>query len=199
MTDFKSSQTAINLMRAFAGESQARNRYLFAAAEADKQKLPVIAAVFRMTADQELAHAKVFYDHLQQLAGETVHIDGGYPVDSGQSIVSLLMAAQHNEYEENDPVYPSFAACAKEEGFLPVYHSFTAIAAIERTHGDRFGRFAKLMQEDKLFSEGKSITWMCLNCGHIHVGAAVPEQCPVCHHAQGYFVRQDMAPYTKIG
>ncbi len=186
-------------MRAFAGESQARNRYLIAAAEADNKGLQAVAAVFRMTADQELAHAKIFYDHLRQLAGQTVTIDGGYPIDSGLSVPALLEAARHNEYEENDPVYPAFAACAKEEGFLPVWQSFTDIAAIERTHGDRFGRFAKLMQEGKLFADDQSVAWMCLNCGHIHTGTAAPEICPVCHHPQGFFVRQDMAPFTKIG
>ena len=100
--DFKQSETKKNLMRAFAGESQARNRYIFAAAQAKKQKMQVVEFVFRFTAKQEEAHAAVFYQHLKELSGETVHIDGGYPVDIYESVSEILRAAEHNEYEEFD-------------------------------------------------------------------------------------------------
>ena len=106
--DFKSSETKLNLMRAFAGESQARNRYTFGASQAKTNKLHVIEAIFTFTANQEKEHAEIFYNHLKDLAGETITIDGGYPVDITQSIVQLLRYAQHNEYEEHDDVYKAF-------------------------------------------------------------------------------------------
>ena len=142
--DFKQSETKKNLMRAFAGESQARNRYIFAAAQAKKQKMQVVEFVFRFTAKQEEAHAAVFYQHLKELSGETVHIDGGYPVDIYESVSELLRAAEHNEYEEFDPVYQAFGDKALEEGFPQVAASFHQIAGIEKTHGDRFGQLADL-------------------------------------------------------
>ncbi len=106
--DFQNSETKLNLMRAFAGESQARNRYTMAAEAAKKQGLPIIASLFTFTADQERAHAEIFYNHLKPFAGETIHIDGGYPVDISDSIVDLLRAARHNEYEEYESVYRAF-------------------------------------------------------------------------------------------
>lgn len=100
--DFRTSETAKNLMRAFAGESQARNRYTFAASQAKKQKLHVIDAIFTFTANQEKEHAEIFFDHLQELLGETIQIDGTYPVEPYDEVPKLLRAAQHNEYEEHD-------------------------------------------------------------------------------------------------
>ena len=116
MTDFRNSETKDNLMRAFAGESQARNRYTFAAREAKKQKMPVLQEVFLFTADQERAHAQIFYDHLRELSGENLRVDGTYPVEVYTDLVTLLRCAQHNEYEEFDPVYKNFGDKAKEEG-----------------------------------------------------------------------------------
>ena len=115
--DLKNSETLKNLMRAFAGESQARNRYTFAASLCKKQELHVLEAVFQFTASQEKEHAEIFYDHMKELAGEAVHIDGGYPVDITNDVVQLLRYAQRNEYEEFDPVYAAFADTAKAEGF----------------------------------------------------------------------------------
>ena len=126
--DFKQSETKKNLMRAFAGESQARNRYIFAAAHAKEQKMQVVEFVFRFTAKQEEAHAAVFYQHLKELSGETVHIDGGYPVDIYESVSELLRAAEHNEYEEFDPVYQAFGDKALEEGFPQVAASFHPVS-----------------------------------------------------------------------
>ena len=118
--DFKTSETAKNLMRAFAGESQARNRYTFAAQTAKKQNLHVIEAIFTFTADQEKEHAEIYYNHLKDLLGETIEIDGGYPVDTHDDVLKLLRSAQHNEYEEYDPVYKTYANIASEEGFSKV-------------------------------------------------------------------------------
>lgn len=187
--DFQKSETRENLMRAFAGESQARNRYTFAARQARSQKLPVIEAVFAFTAEQERAHAKIFYDHLKPLAGTTIHVDGGYPVDLYTDIGDLLKAARHNEYEEHDLVYKNFGDTAQEEGFSAIAASFRNIAAIEKTHGDRFDRFARLLEEGRLFSSDTEETFLCLNCGHIYTGREAPSRCPVCQEEQGYFVR----------
>lgn len=193
--EFQNSETKDNLMRAFAGESQARNRYTFAASQAEKNGLHVISAIFGFTASQEKEHAEIFYNHLKEMAGETIFIDGGYPVDISENMIDLLKKAQHNEYEEHDPIYKSFGEKAKEEGFLQVASSFLQIAEIEKIHGDRFGRYAKLMEEGKLFVSDVATEWMCLNCGYVHKGTQAPPTCPVCHHDQGFFIRFELAPY----
>lgn len=195
--DFKNSETKYNLMRAFAGESQARNRYTFAASQAKKEGLNIIEAVFTFTAGQEKEHAEIFYNHLKELSGETITVDGGYPVDIYDSTLKLLRAAQHNEYEEHDPVYKSFGDKAKEEGFNKVAASFHLIADIEKTHGDRFGNFADLLEQNKLFISDIETGWICLNCGYVYTGKNVPEKCPVCQHDKGYFIRLELAPYQK--
>ena len=193
---FKDSETKDNLMRAFAGESQARNRYTFAASQAKKENLYVVQAVFEFTANQEKEHAEIFYNHLKELAGETIHVDGGYPVDITDSVVELLRHAQHNEYEEHEPVYKTFGDKAMEEGFTEVAHSFHCIAEIEKLHGDRFGHLADLLEQNKLFISDVKTGWMCLNCGFVIEGFKAPENCPVCQHDKGYFVRLEFAPYT---
>lgn len=192
---FKDSETKDNLMRAFAGESQARNRYTFAASQAKKNGLYVVNAVFAYTASQEQEHAEIFYNHLKELAGETIIVDGGYPVDVSDDMSKLLRMAQHNEYEEHDPVYKTFGEKAMEEGFNQVAASFFKIAEIEKIHGDRFGRFAKLMEEGKLFVSDVEVEWMCLNCGFVYKGTKAPAVCPVCQHDQGYFIRFELSPY----
>lgn len=194
--ELKNSQTKINLMRAFAGESQARNRYTFAAEEACKQNLYVIEEVFRFTADQEKEHAVIFYNHLKELVGETITIDGGYPVDNTTSVIELLRKAHHNEYEEYEDAYKSFAEVAESEGFSQVAASFRMIAKIEKIHGDRFAAFADLLERNQLFISDIECQWMCLNCGHSFSGKEAPAKCPVCDHDRGYFIRVTMAPYT---
>lgn len=197
--DFKSSETKRNLMRAFAGESQARNRYTIAAAQAKEQKLHVIEAVFSFTAEQERRHAEVFYNHLSGLSGETVSIDGGYPVDVSPSVSELLRFAQHNEYEEYSDVYRTFGETAKKEGFTAAATSFFLIAEIEKLHGDRFRAFAELMEKERLFVSDVQCRWMCLNCGYIYEGTEVPAVCPACLHDRGFFIRLELAPYTGDG
>lgn len=151
-------------MRAFAGESQARNRYTMAASQAKANGLYVIETVFTFTADQEKEHAKLFYSHLKDMAGETIAIDGGYPVDIDPEMSKLLRMAQHNELEEYDDVYKHFGDTAKQEGFAQIGNLFHNIAAIEKTHADRFEHFAQLMEQGKLFVADEEIAWMCLNC-----------------------------------
>lgn len=195
---FKDSVTKDNLMRAFAGESQARNRYVFAASKAKENGLHVIHAVFAFTASQEQEHAEIFYDHLKELAGENIVVDGGYPVDASEDVSKLLRMAQHNEYEEHDSVYKAFGEKAMEESFSQIAASFIKIAEIEKIHGDRFGKFAQLMEEGKLFVSDVEEEWMCLNCGFIYKGNKAPVVCPVCKHDQGYFVRFTLAPYSPL-
>ena len=196
MSDLKNSETLKNLMRAFAGESQARNRYTFAAGLCRQQKLHVLEAVFLFTAGQEKEHAEIFYNHMKAVSGSTVHIDGGYPVTVTNDVLRLLRDAQHNEYEEFDPVYPSFGETARAEGFPEVAASFEQIARIELTHGNRFGRLADLLENGKLFVSDVKCGWMCLNCGYVLESLEAPRQCPVCSHDQGWFIRLEMAPYS---
>ena len=193
---FSESETRKNLMRAFAGESQARNRYTFAASLCRAQKLPALEAVFLFTAGQEKEHAEIFYQHLQASAGETVTVDGSYPVDLTRDVAELLRLAQRNEYHEVDPVYQAFGETAQAEGYPQIAASFFQIAPIERTHGDRFGRLADLLEQRKLFVSDVKCAWMCLNCGHIQESLEAPKLCPVCSHDQGYFLRLEMAPYA---
>ena len=193
--ELKNSETLQNLMRAFAGESQARNRYTFAAGLAKKKNLQVIQGVFTFTASQEEQHAKVYYNLLEKLSGQTIGIDGTYPVDIFPDILQHLRAAQHNEYQEWDHDYRHFAEVAKGEGFEEISHTFSSIADIEKTHGDRFGRFADLLEQGKLFVSDVECKWMCLNCGQIIDATMAPAMCPVCKHPQGFFVRWEMAPF----
>ena len=192
---FDKSETRVNLMRAFAGESQARNRYTFAAGLAKKKNLQVIQGVFTFTASQEEQHAKVYYNLLEKLSRQTIGIDGTYPVDIFPDILQHLRAAQHNEYQEWDHDYRHFAEVAKGEGFEEISHTFSSIADIEKTHGDRFGRFADLLEQGKLFVSDVECKWMCLNCGQIIDATMAPAMCPVCKHPQGFFVRWEMAPF----
>ncbi len=194
--DFKNSETKENLMRAFAGESQARNRYTFAASQAKQQKMHVVEAVFTFTANQEKEHAEIFYNHLKELSRENIHIDGSYPVDIYESVLEVLRAAQHNEYEEFDPVYKDFGDKAMEEGFPKVAASFHHIAGIEKIHGDRFGQLADLLEQNQLFINDVECKWMCLNCGFVYEGKEAPQKCPVCDHDRGFFIRLELAPYT---
>ena len=194
--DFMKSKTRENLMRSFAGESQARNRYTIAASAARKEKLEVAARVFEFTADQERAHAKVFYDLLLPSAGQNITIDGNYPIDLSDKTLDLLRAARHNEYQEFEHDYAQFAKTAHNEGFDLIGGQFELIAQIEKTHGDRFG-LLDLLERGALFGEDNHQTvWMCLNCGEIITSSLAPQVCPVCRHGQGYYVRLDMAPYT---
>jgi rubrerythrin len=193
--ELKNSETLRSLMRAFAGESQARNRYTFAASLCKQQKLHVVEAIFQFTANQEKEHAEIFFNHMKELSGQTVAIDGSYPVDLTNDVVQLLRNAQHNEYEEHDPVYKSFGDIASEEGFSAIASSFHKIAEIEQTHGNRFGYLADLLSQGKLFVSDVACDWMCLNCGYIFQGTQAPKLCPVCSHDQGFFIRLEMAPY----
>ncbi len=193
--NFSKSRTKENLMRAFAGESQARNRYTIAAERAEEGGMLTIADVFRYTADQERAHAERFYSLLKDLSGETVHIDGSYPIDQQDTLPELLRAAEHNEHEEYADVYQAFGDTAKEEGFLEAASAFYQIAEIEHVHEKRFGALADMLGSNMYYHSEQVSRWMCTNCGYIHEGQAAPKVCPVCRHEQGYFLPYAMACY----
>ena len=187
-TKFRNSKTKENLMKAFAGESQARNRYTFAAEMARQQGFYAIGYVFDFTAEQERAHAERFYELLKPMAGKNIEINAAYPIDRQETIVELLKASKHNEFEEADDIYIEFANVAKEEGFMEVASAFLQIAEIEKLHGGRFGKLEKLLEEGEYFEKEDSGIWMCLNCGNIHTGKKVPKNCPVCRYDKGYYI-----------
>ena len=192
------SETLKNLMRAFAGESQARSRYDFAASLCRSQNLHVLEAVFTFTAHQEREHAEIFYRHMQDADGTQVSIQADYPVNVTNDIQELLRRARDAEFQEADPLYPAFAETARREGFPQAAASFAQIAEIERSHGNRFGKLLELLEDGTLFTGAQS-GWLCLNCGHIHQGSDAPQTCPVCGHPQGFFLRLELAPYGGPG
>ena len=195
--DWKNSETKDNLLRAFAGESQARNRYTFAAAAAKKNGLEVIQMIFEYTAGQEKEHGEIFYNYLKEAGCDNIVITAGYPVDCTDDVPALLKLAANHENDEYGDIYPAFADKAQEEGFAAVAAAFRQIAKIEKVHADRFKRFAQLMEQGKLFVSDVETEWMCLNCGHVQKGTKAPEQCPVCKHSQGYFIRFELSPFEK--
>ena len=193
--NLQDTKTLTNLMRAFAGESLARNRYELAAREAERQKLPVIAAVFRYTAGQEKEHAEVFADYLREAGADNLDISAGFPVDSSANLLALLSAAAKNETQEEREIYPAFAAVARGEGFEAIARKFDLIAQVEQCHAGRFEAFRKLLEENRLFVSDTACGWICLNCGHEFKAKAAPEQCPVCGQT-GFFIRVEMSPYS---
>ena len=195
--ELRDSATKENLLRAFAGESQARNRYTFAAQTCRESKLQVLEAIFLYTAGQEKEHGEIFYNHLVQGGCENVTLTANYPVDLTDQPLRLLELAREHEMDEYGDVYPAFAEKAKEEGFPEIARHFQQIAAIEKIHAERFERFAKLMRQNKLFVSDVETGWMCLNCGHVFQGTKVPGKCPVCDHDQGYFIRLELSPYER--
>ena len=195
MTDFKTSRTKENLMRAFAGESQARNRYTFAADVAKKEGYPILHDLFIYTANQEKAHAWEFMKKLKEFSGEEIEITATYPAEVETSTLTLLRAAEKHEAAEHDEIYKSFAEIAKEEGFMDIYTLFNNIASIEKTHSERFTRYAEKLANGSLFKDTNKDQWMCTNCGFIYEGESAPAQCPVCSHPQGYFIKFNESPF----
>lgn len=193
--NLQNSTTQKNLMRALVGESLARNRYTFAAGQADRDGLPVIAAVFRYTADQEKEHAEIFSDFLRRGGVDSIPVEGAFPVDTAADTLSLLAAAAQNERKEHGEIYPAFAAAARNEGFSEIARKLELIAEIEKCHAGRFEAFHRLLSQHKLFVSDAACGWICMNCGHELNGTEAPQQCPVCGEA-GYFIRLEMSPYS---
>ena len=192
-----SSKTKENLMRAFAGESTARNRYTFSAAAAKKDGYPVLELLFHYTAGQEKEHAEIFYEYLRGCGCSSVDITSEYPVGEKEDTKSLLEYAVHNEEEEHGLIYPEFAKIAHEEGFQEIAGKFGLIAKIEQTHAERFALFLEYLQKDQLYISEQETGWVCLNCGFMTTSTVAPKECPVCGHPQGWFCRLELAPYQK--
>lgn len=193
--EFRTSKTRENLMKAYAGESQARNRYTIAAEKAALEELYAISQVFLFTADQERAHAQRYYELLEPVSGESVRICGDYPVDLQEETLLQLQAAIHNEFAEFEKIYPTFGDIAKQEGMYEAASAFYQIAEIEKIHGERFKKLADMLKNGTYFEVPEECKWMCLNCGHIHIGKKVPGICPVCRHSKGYFIPLGLAPF----
>lgn len=195
--ELKDSQTRENLMKAFAGESQARNRYTFAAELAMEKGLYVIKKVFDLTASQEKQHAQVFYSYLKEFEGQEINIaEASYPVNTAECIETQLQNALENETNEADDVYRAFGDVALKEGFNQIAGKFYMIADVEKIHAMRFQKFAELLKEGKLFASDVKTGWMCLKCGYVIESTTAPQNCPICDAAQGFFVRLSMAPMT---
>ena len=181
--ELKGSQTEKNLLIAFAGESQARNRYTFYASEAKKAGYEQIAAIFQETADNEKEHAKVFFKHL----GEgTAEIEAGYPFHLGDTLSNLLAAAEGENYEWTT-MYQNFAEVAEKEGFQEIVSSFKEIATVEKFHENRYRALAEHVKNGTMFKRDEPITWHCRNCGYLVKGKHAPEICPSCKHPRAYY------------
>jgi rubrerythrin len=182
--EFKGSKTEKNLLAAFAGESQARNRYTFFASAARKEGYEQIAAVFQETADNEKEHAELFFKHLQ---GGMAEITAAYPAGVIGSTTENLKAAAEGEKLEWGTLYPNFAEVAEEEGFSDVAQTFRAVAKVEAYHERRYLKLLENVAQGKVFKKDKPIKWKCRNCGFVFEGAEAPEKCPVCSHPKSYF------------
>ncbi len=174
--ELKGSKTEQNLMTAFAGESQARNKYTYYASEARKAGYTVIADIFEETAGNEKEHAKLWFKLLH---------DGKVP----DTATNLLDAAEGENYEWTD-MYASFAKTAKEEGFDRIAYLFEAVGAIEKEHEERYRAILEQLNTDTIFVSEEVQVWICTNCGHLHVGKKAPEMCPVCQHPKAYFQKK---------
>jgi len=190
MGKLNGTKTAENLMKAFAGESQARGRYMMYASVADKEGYKQIKNIFTETAENEFEHAKRFYNLL--LAGfegelpQNIEITADFPVQKGDTLTNLLAAAA-GENEEWADLYPQFAAVAKEEGFNDVYVAFMNIAKAETNHEKRFRKLAANIENGTVFKKDGKVYWKCGNCGYVHEGDGAPEACPACIHPKAYF------------
>ena len=190
MKNLKGTKTAENLLKAFVGESQARNRYTFYASVADKEGYKQIKNIFIETADNEKEHAKRFYKLLLEgLQGELptmIEINATYPVAQGTTIENLKAAAG-GENEEWTDLYPAFANVAQEEGFPEVAAAFKLIASVEKNHEERYKKLADNIVNGVVFKKDEKVLWKWGNCGYVHEGAGAPDKCPACVHPQAYF------------
>jgi rubrerythrin len=180
----KGTKTELNLLKAFAGESQARNRYWYFSGVAKKEGFEQIAGLFLETAENEMEHAKVFFKHLE---GGDAEITADYPAGRIGKTAENLLAAAEGENMEWGSLYPSFAATAEEEGFAAVATSFREIADVEKAHEARYRKLLANVLEQKVFTKDSPIRWKCRNCGYIHEGVSAPLVCPACKHPQSYY------------
>jgi len=184
MKSLKGTQTEKNLLTAFAGESQARNRYSYFASKAKKEGFVQIAAVFEETANQEKEHAKRFFKFLE---GGEVEISGGFPAGRIGTTLENLQAAAEGEHYENTRMYPDFARIARAEGFPEVAAVFEAVAVAESYHERRYRALAANVANNRVFQRDTKVTWRCRNCGYTVEGTAAPAVCAACAHPQAHF------------
>ena len=184
MTSIKSTQTEKNLLTAFAGESQARNRYTFFASAAKKAGYEQISAIFIETADNEKEHAERLFKFLE---GGDVEITGSFPAGIIGDTVPNLEAAADGENYEHTTMYPEFADVAEKEGFSEIAEVFRNIAVAEKAHEERYRALIENIEQDMVFKRDTVVKWKCRNCGYIHEGTEAPEECPACAHARAYF------------
>ena len=182
--ELKGSQTEKNLLAAFSGESQARNRYTYFASQARKEGYVQIAAIFEETANQEKEHAKREFKFLQ---GGEVEITAAFPAGTIGSTVENLKAAAAGEHYETTQMYPEFAEVAEKEGFNDIAIVFRNIAVAEKRHEDRYVALAKNIADGVVFKREKPVRWICRNCGYVHEGPEAPGTCPACAHPQAHF------------
>ncbi len=180
----KGTQTEKNLLKSFAGESQARNRYTFFAKVAREEGFKQIESFFLETAENERVHAKLFFKHLE---GGPVEITAVYPAGKVGTTEENLLASANGEHEEYSELYPAFAKTAKGEGFNEIAALYTNIAKIEAHHEARYRRLLANVQAGSVFKKAEKVQWLCLECGHVHEGESAPNVCPVCKHPQAYF------------
>ncbi len=187
-------KTLKNLVKAFIGESQARNRYTFYAKVAKKEGYEQIAAIFLETAEQEKEHAKRLFEHIQEIKEKlgdsaTIEVEAAAPTIYGDTVENLK-AAINGEHYETAEMYPEFAKVAEEEGLYDIANRLRAIAVAEKHHEERYERLLKQVQEGKFFKKDEEITWVCRECGYMHVGKEPPEKCPSCDHDRAFFQRR---------
>ena len=180
----KGSQTEKNLLKAFAGESQAKNRYEFAAKVAKEEGYEQIAAIFLETAGQEQTHAKRFFRFLE---GGDLEITATYPAGVIDTTASNLRAAAEGEHEEWSGLYPSFAKIAEEEGFVKIATAFKTISVAEKVHEERYRKLLERVMSNKVFERDEKVFWYCRKCGYVHFGTKPLKNCPACNHPEAYF------------
>jgi rubrerythrin len=184
MKSLKGSRTEKNLLKAFAGESQARNRYAYFAGAAKKEGFEQISAIFLETAENEKEHAKIFFKFLE---GGDVEITASYPAGTVGDTKANLQAAAAGEKMEWTTIYADFAKVARDEGYPEVAVAFEMVAKVEKNHEARYRKLAENVEKGGVFKSNARLKWHCRNCGHVHEGPNAPEKCPVCSHPQAYF------------
>ncbi len=184
MDSIKGTKTERNLLKSFAGESQARNRYTYFASQAKKDGYILVSKMFAETADQEKEHAERFFKFLE---GGMVEITASYPAGTIGTTEENLKAAAAGEHEEWTELYPEFARIAEEEGFSQIAAVFKAISIAEKRHEERYLNLLKTLEEGTSFKRDAPVIWRCLNCGYIYEGKEAPNRCPACDHPQSYF------------
>ena len=184
MSSIKGTQTEKNLLKSFAGESQARNRYTYFAAAARKEGYVQIADIFEETANQEKEHAKRFFTFLE---GGDLEVTACFPAGRVGTTAENLLAAATGEHEEHTVLYPGFAATAREEGFAEIAAVWTAISVAEKQHEKRYRDLLSNVEKGQVFAREQEVTWRCRNCGYLHNGTGAPELCPACVHPKAHF------------